>query len=96
MAMERDEEVKLARPESKAQEARAQELQLLVDLRKSEAETTQPKCKEAAAVSKAAAVATQQESEAEACRPAQKEEMTRRLRLEFAANLLTELREYVS
>jgi len=96
MAMERDEKVKLARAESKAQEARAKELQLLVDLRKSEAEIAKPKCKEAAAVSKAAAVAAQQESEAEGRRPTQKEEMTRRLRLEFAANLVTELREYLS
>jgi hypothetical protein len=96
IAMERDEKVKLARAESKAQETRAKELQLLVDLRKSEAEIAKAKSKEAAAVSKAAAVAAKQESEAEARRQAQREEMTRRLQLEFAANLVSELREYLS
>ena len=71
MALERDEKVKLARAESKAQEARAKELHLLVELRKSEADIAKATCKEAAAAWKASAVAAKQESEAEACRQAQ-------------------------
>jgi hypothetical protein len=43
-----------------------------------------------------AALAAKQEQEAEVRRRAQKEELARRFRLEFAANLVLELREYLS
>ena len=95
IAMQRDEKVKIARAESKAEETRAQELKLLVELRKAEAEIAKTKTKEAAVASKAAVLAAKQEKEAEARCRALKEEQSRRSRLEFAASLVGELNEYI-
>ena len=95
IAMQRDEKVKTARAESKAQEARSQELKLLVELRKAEADIAKTKTKELAAASKAAVLAAKQEKEAEARCRALKEEQARRFRLEFAASLFGELNEYI-
>jgi len=65
-------------------------------VRNSETDIPKAKSKEAAAASKAAAVAAKQEQEAEARRRAQTEELAWRFRSEFAANLVVELREYLS
>ena len=95
VAMQRDEQVKTARAESKAQEARARELKLLVELRKAEADMAKAKSKEAAAAAKKEVVQAQQDKAAEARRRAQQEEQARRLRLEFAASLVADLHEYI-
>ena len=96
VALERQAKVDTARAESKAEEARAKELKLLVDLRKYEAEIAKAKSKEAAVAAKAALETAKKEKDEAARLRAKAEDEDRRLRGEFAAALVGQLHEYLN
>jgi hypothetical protein len=92
--LERQAKVEVAREEHKAEEARTNELKLLVDLRKSEAEIAKAKSKEAAQAAKAALESAKKDRDEAARLRAKAEEDDRRLGIEFAAALVGQLDEY--
>jgi ATP phosphoribosyltransferase regulatory subunit HisZ len=63
IALERQTKVEAARAEHKAEEARANELKLLVDLRKAEADVAKYKSKDAALAAKAALESAKKEKD---------------------------------
>jgi len=95
MALERQAKIEIARAESKAEDARARELKLLLDLRKAEAEIAKAKSKEAAVAAKGALEAAKKEKEEAARLRAKAEEDDRKLRAEFAAALIGQMDEYL-
>ena len=96
VALERQAKVDMARAESNAEEARAKELKLLVELRKHEAEIAKAKSKEAAVAAKAALETAKKEKDEAARLRAKAEDEDRRLRAEFAAALAGQLHEYLN
>ena len=95
IALERKSKVEVARAESRAEEARAKELKLLVDLRTKEAEIAKAKSKEAALAAKAALESAKKEKHEAALLRAKAEEDDRVLRSGFAAWLAREIRAYL-
>ena len=96
VALERQARVDTARAESKAEEARAKELKLLVGLRKSEAVLAKAKSKEVWVAAKAALETAKKEKDEAARLRAKAEDEDRRLRFEFAAALVGQLHEYLN
>ena len=96
VALERQAKVETARAESKAEEARAKELKLLVELRKSEAEIAKAKSKEASVAAKAALETAKKEKDEASRLRAKAEDEDRRLGVEFAAALVGQLHEYLN
>ena len=93
--LERQEEVRRLRVESKAQETKEKELALTVKLRKAEAEIAKAKGKEAAALAKKAAEDARLQAKAEARLREAAKEKEEALRLRFAAHLAGRLNEYL-
>ena len=87
IALERKSKVDIARAESKAEEARAKELKMMVELRTKEAEIAKAKTKEAALAAKAALESAKKDKHDAALLRAKAEEEDRVLRLGFAAFL---------
>ena len=94
IALERKRKVEIARAESQAEEARAKELKLLLDLRTKEAEIAKTKTKEAALAAKTALESAKKEKHDAALLRAKAEEEDRALRLGFAAFLARQLSAY--
>ena len=95
IALERNSRVEVARAESKAEEARAKELKLLVELRTKEAEIAKSKSKEAALAAKAALESAKKEKHEATLLRAKAEEEDRLLRFGFAACLAKDIRAYI-
>ena len=95
IALERKSKVDIARAESKAEEARAKELKMMVELRTKEAEIAKAKTKEAALAAKAALESAKKDKHDAALLRAKAEEEDRVLRLGFAAYLVRQVSAYI-
>ncbi len=91
IALERHAKVLSARAESKADEARANHLKLLVDLRTNEADIAKLKSKESAFAAKAALEMAKKEKDEAARLRAKQEAEHERIKLQFAAALVVYL-----